>query len=194
MNNNYTQTSKAIRDKKVNNRDKKERALARSKVLTKRLKNKKQVLEHKNTSAILNSKDPNKPIKKPSKLKGNFKRMVKDMANPNSQFKGAGRLLQLTGTDKLAKRFVDSGHSELDELKINNLEKDLLIVNGFKKQVNLIIDTQKGLKIKTKAYTKALKEVNEFLKRGEYKNLKNKIINKNFSAWQRLNLACEDNN
>jgi hypothetical protein len=77
---------------------------------------------------------------------------------------------------------------------ISDLERDVLVINGLKKDVDLIIDIQKGLKIKTKAYKKSLKKVTDFLKRGSYKNLKNNINNKNFSAWERLNLACKDNN
>jgi hypothetical protein len=192
--NNKIQTSKTIRDKNVNSRDQKERALARAKVVTKRSENKKKVLEHNNTRAILNSKDPNAPIKKPSRFKQNLKETIKDMGNPNSQFKGAGRILQLTGTAKKAKRFVDSGHSHLGELNITPLMKDLLIVNGYKKQVNLIQEVDKGFKIKTKDYDKALKQVNEFLKRSKDVNLNNNIKNKNFSAWERINLACKDNN
>ena len=115
------------------------------------------------------------------------------MSNPNSQFKGMGRVLQLTGTAKKAKKFVDSGHSHIDEVNISPLQKDILIINGMKKQVNLIQDTQKGYKIKTKNYYKAVKEVKEFLKRSDKLNLKSNINDKTYSAWTLFNKVCDDN-
>lgn len=54
---------------------------------------------------------------------------VKDFTNPHSEFRGAGRLLQLTNTDKYAKRFINrfGGGSNYSDLEFSsNPKKDKL--------------------------------------------------------------------
>jgi hypothetical protein len=56
--------------------------------------------EYAKTKSHLSQKDPNRK-------KLGIGKTAKDMLNPNSEYRGAGRLLQLTGTGKLAKRFIN---------------------------------------------------------------------------------------
>jgi hypothetical protein len=48
---------------------------------------------------------PQKPKKRSFKMGAK----AKDFFNPKSEYRGAGRLLQITGTDKLAKKFISMG-------------------------------------------------------------------------------------
>lgn len=138
-------------------------------------------------------------IKKPglySKFKNNLKTTGKDMLNPNSQFKGPGRILQLTGTANATKRIIDSVHSEHRMLTLTGIEKDKLIVDGFLKEVKLIDNTDKGNLPLTEEYYEAKATVGEHLKRTKKVNLKNtgsdsKNIDKTYSAWERFNTACD---
>lgn len=62
------------------------------------------------------SEEERKKIEAKHARKQALKNKAKDFLNPKSEFRGGGRLLQLTGTDKLAKRFISRvGGSEYSD-------------------------------------------------------------------------------
>lgn len=94
----YNEEVENIRDKQLRDRQQKEESNAKKLTKSRKSERRERTKEYLRSKKELSKKDPNKKNKDYTKLKDQF--------NPNSDFRGAGRLLQWTGADKAARRFI----------------------------------------------------------------------------------------
>lgn len=151
------------------------------------------------TKVTPNSKEKEVKIKRPNAFVRNFHRIKGDLLNPNSRFKGAGRILQWTGTDRMASRFIDSTHSCAESFQLDNSNRDDLVIHGFQKEVDLVERVDEGFSPMTSEYFDAKKILHDHIKRHRESNLRtigsdSSNIDRTYSAWERFNTACDSIN
>lgn len=114
----YNEEINDIRDRQLKERAEKEESNAKKLSESRKALRRERQKEYESSRKDLTGKDPNK--------KAREYKTLKDQLNPNSEFRGAGRLLQWTGTANAAKRFINTtqgNYSDGDE-NIQDLYSD----------------------------------------------------------------------